>query len=115
MSAQQREAIMQEQLGQVLARRAAAAQAAVEEAAAAAEQHRIHKAAMQQVRGLRSSRELQARTAKLYNELRNSCMHVPGVNAAAVLDMMLFSHEYYPAHSPSAAARFATGPGSRRL
>jgi hypothetical protein len=52
MSAAQREAIAQEQLGQVLARRAAAAQAAAEEAAAAAEQHRIHKAVMQQVSGV---------------------------------------------------------------
>jgi hypothetical protein len=51
MSAAQREAIAQEQLGQVLARRTAAAQAAAEEAAAAAEQHNIHRAVMQQVRG----------------------------------------------------------------
>jgi hypothetical protein len=51
MSAAQREVIAQEQLGQVLARRAAAAQAAAEEAAAAAEQHNIHRAVMQQVRG----------------------------------------------------------------
>ncbi|WIA12984.1 hypothetical protein OEZ85_006596 [Tetradesmus obliquus] len=63
MSAAQREAIAQEQLGQVLARRAAAAQAAAEEAAAAAEQHRVHKAVMQQAQAADDFRRKQAAAA----------------------------------------------------
>ncbi|KAF6260758.1 coiled-coil protein associated with protofilament ribbons [Scenedesmus sp. NREL 46B-D3] len=63
MSAAQRDAITQEQLGQVLARRAAAAQAAAEEAAAAAEQHSIHKAVMQQAQAAGDFRRKQAAAA----------------------------------------------------
>lgn len=49
MSQAQRDAILQQQLEQVEARKAAAAMAAAEEAAAAAAQRNIHKAIMQQV------------------------------------------------------------------
>jgi hypothetical protein len=79
MSAAQREAIAQEQLGQVLARRAAAAQAAAEEAAAAAEQHNIHRAVMQQVRGWLSRAAPNSSTSgplQGRGQLQSAWMHV---------------------------------------
>lgn len=49
MSQEQRKEILQQQVGQVEARKAAAAAEAAEEAAAAAAQRSIHKPMMQQV------------------------------------------------------------------
>lgn len=117
MSAAQREAIAQEQLGQVLARRAAAAQAAAEEAAAAAEQHRVHKAVMQQVKGLqRDVGDAPVLLHKLFPQYtEQGCPGQLHASCRCLHSCCMCIRKACLTLSVLAATLLATGPGRRRL